>query len=170
MWSKPILNWKGSKYGKTKKVHSYSLWLLYLNADWYLSKHCRLTIFSWASFPILDFLDQQEKFATSATCVTTLTLATKAAFIHKILCFEVFSVNWLTECSKIKSFMNAKTYRAYIVFLTLPIKNGPLPTELKFKESTVFPHLFSGKSCILLFFHLFPRFLFCFQKQWNKNK
>ena len=122
MWSKPILNWKGSKYGKTKKVHSYSLWLLYLNADWYLSKHCRLTIFSWASFPILDFLDQQEKFAT---CVTKLTLATKAAFIHKILCFEVFSVNWLTECSKIKSFMNAKTIEHTLYFWPYPSRMVP---------------------------------------------
>ena len=30
----------------------------------------------------LDFLDQQEKFATSATCVTKLTLAAKVAFIR----------------------------------------------------------------------------------------
>ena len=31
----------------------------YLNANWYLSKHCRLTIFSWVSVPILEyFLDQ----------------------------------------------------------------------------------------------------------------
>ena len=29
---------------------------------------------------------------TSATCVTKLTLAAKAAFICKILCFEVFKV------------------------------------------------------------------------------
>ena len=63
-----------------------------LGADWQLSKHCRLTIFSWASVPILSFFDQQEKFATSATCVTKLTLAAKAAFIRKILCFEVFKI------------------------------------------------------------------------------
>ena len=70
--------------------HSYSPLLLYLNADWHLSKHCKLTIYSWASVPILSFFYQQEKFATSATCVNKLTLAAKAAFIRKILCFEVF--------------------------------------------------------------------------------
>ena len=38
-------------------------------------------------------LDQQEKFATYATYITKLTLATKAcAFIRKILCFEVFKI------------------------------------------------------------------------------
>ena len=47
---------------------------------------------TFQSTAILDFLDQQEKFASSATCVTKLTLATKAAFIHKILCFEVFKI------------------------------------------------------------------------------
>ena len=46
----------------------------------------------WAYVPILSFFDQQEKFATSATCVTKLTLAAKAAFIRKILCFEVFKI------------------------------------------------------------------------------
>ena len=72
--------------------HSYSPSLLYLNADWHLSKHCKLTIFSWASVPILSFFDQQEKFATSATFVTKLTLAAKAAFIRKSVCFEVFKI------------------------------------------------------------------------------
>ena len=53
-----------------KSIHNYSLWL---------------AIFSWASVPILDFHDQQEKFVTSACCVTKLTLhgAAKAAFIRK---------------------------------------------------------------------------------------
>ena len=62
-----------------KSVHNYSLWL---------------AIFSWASVPILDFHDQQEKFMTSASCVTKLTLhvAAKAAFIRKILCFELFKI------------------------------------------------------------------------------
>ena len=51
LWCKLILTRKGSKYRKRKGIHSYSLWLLYLhvNADWHLSKHWRLTIFSWAS-------------------------------------------------------------------------------------------------------------------------
>ena len=59
-----------------KSTHNYILWL---------------AIFSWASVPILDFHNQQEKFATSASCVTKLTLhvAAKAAFIRKIVCFEV---------------------------------------------------------------------------------
>ena len=75
---------------KQESIHSYSLWFLYLNADCYLSKHCRLTIFSWASVPILDFLDQQEKFVISTTYVTKLTLAAKViAFICKILWFKV---------------------------------------------------------------------------------
>ena len=30
---------------------------VFLIADWYLSKHCRLAIFSWASVIILGFLD-----------------------------------------------------------------------------------------------------------------
>ena len=38
--------------------------------------------------------------------------------------------------------MNAKTYGAYIVFLALLIKNGPLPTELKFKETPHFRTFF----------------------------
>ena len=40
-------------------------------------------------------------------------LAVNAGFICKILCFEVlkyFSVNWLTGCSKIKAFMNDKSF------------------------------------------------------------
>ena len=48
--------------------------------------------FLWASVTILDFLNQQEKFVTSATCVTELTLLAQAAFIHKILCFEVIKI------------------------------------------------------------------------------
>ena len=64
----------------------------YLNANWYLLKHCRLTIFSWVSVPILEFLDQQEKFTSPTTCVTKFTLAVNAGFIRKILCFEVLKV------------------------------------------------------------------------------
>ena len=63
-----------------------------LSDYWYLSKYCRLTIFSWASVPILDFINQQGKFATYATYVTKLTLGAEAAFIRKIfLCFHVFA-------------------------------------------------------------------------------
>ena len=92
LWSKPMLTRKGSKYRKRKSIHSYSLWLLYLNAYWYISKHCRLTIFLWVSVLILDFLDQQEKYVTSMICVTKLSLAVKAAFIDEILCFEAFKI------------------------------------------------------------------------------
>ena len=67
LWSKPISHEKEVNTEKQTSIHSYSFWLLYLNADWYLSKHCRLTIFPWASVPVLDFLDQQEKFTTSLT-------------------------------------------------------------------------------------------------------
>ena len=64
---------------------------------------------------VLDFLEQQEKFATSAAYVTKLTLAAKVAFIRKIVFFfEVFKM-----CAS----------SAY--FLALPVKNGPLPAELK---------------------------------------
>ena len=59
-----------------------------LSDYWYLSKHCRLTMFSWASVPVLAFLDQKEKFATSVTCVTKFTIAAKATFICKILCLR----------------------------------------------------------------------------------
>ena len=34
-----------------------------------------MTMFSWASVSILDFLDQKEKFTISVTCFTKLTLA-----------------------------------------------------------------------------------------------
>ena len=61
-------------------------------ADWILSKHCRLTIYLWVSLSILDFLNQQENFATSVAYVIKLTRVAKAAFIHKILCFEVFKI------------------------------------------------------------------------------
>ena len=58
----------------------------------FLLKHCRLTMFSWASVSILDFLNQQEKFTISVTCFTKLTLVAEAAFIRKIHCFEVFKI------------------------------------------------------------------------------
>ena len=74
---------------KNKKYAQLFSLITYLNANWYLLKHCRLTIFSWVSFPILEFLDQQEKFTSPTTCVTKFTLAVNAGFIRKILCFEV---------------------------------------------------------------------------------
>ena len=89
-----------------------------------------------------DFLNQQEKFAISATCVTKLTLAAKAAFIHKILCVEVFKIlsfqsNGWQDARKFKAFMNTKPLpwqeSAPLVHIVLPVKNGPLPAELKFR-------------------------------------
>ena len=71
----------------------------------------------WASVIILDFLNQQENFATSVTWVTKLNLAAKAAFIHKIPYCEIHLYNtfWLIGwqdftrgCSKIEALMNPK--------------------------------------------------------------
>ena len=49
-------------------------------------------MYLWVSLSILDFLNQQENFATSVAYVIKLTRVAKAAFIHKILCFEVFKI------------------------------------------------------------------------------
>ena len=75
-----------------------------------------------------------------------LTLAAKAAFIHKILCFEVFVILFgqlVDRMLKNKSqFKNTKlpTRRVplwcILIFLALPVKKGPLPNELKFRETT----------------------------------
>ena len=104
------------------------------------------TIFLWAYVPILSFIDQQEKFAASATCVTKLTLAARQPSFVKFFvlrCLKYFSVNWLRGCSKIKAFMNAKPspgrrVRLWNTFLALPVKNGPLPAKLKCRENTAF--------------------------------
>ena len=85
---KLILTRKGSKYGIIKKYTQ----LFSVITDSILSKHCRLTIYLWVSLSILDFLNQQENFATSVAYVIKLTRVAKAAFIHKILCFEVFKI------------------------------------------------------------------------------
>ena len=84
-------------------------------------------------------------FATSATCVTKLTLVAKAAFIRKILCFEVFKILFgqlvdrmlenksLHECEAPPL---AGECASGILFSALPVKNGPLPAKLKFRENT----------------------------------
>ena len=79
--SKPIFTRKGENTERKRYTQLYSLWL-YLNANWYLSRHCRLTIiFLWAFIPIiLDFLDQQES-SRLPRVVTKLTQVAKAAFI-----------------------------------------------------------------------------------------
>ena len=70
---------------------------------------------------LFDFLYQQEKFATSTTCVTKSTLEAKAAFMRK------------------NSLLGGvgKRMRFWHIFLALPVKNGPLPTELKFMGRTL---------------------------------
>ena len=80
--SKPISTRKGENTERKRYTQLYSLWLRYLNANWYLSRHCRLTIiFLWAFIPIiLDFLDQQES-SRLPRVVSKLTQVAKAAFI-----------------------------------------------------------------------------------------
>ena len=100
----------------------------------------------WAYVPILSFFDQQEKFATSATCVTKLILAAKAAFIRKILCFEVFKILFgqlVERMLENKSLHDreapplAGQCASETHFLALLVKNGPLPAKLKCRENTV---------------------------------
>ena len=97
------------------------------------------------SVAILDFLDQQEKFATSRRVLLNWQAA-KAAFIHKILCFEVFKIlcgqlidrmlenKSLRECKAPPP--PARRVHLWYIILVLPVKNGPLPAELKFRENT----------------------------------
>ena len=101
--------------------------------------------------PNLDFVDQQEKFAT---CVTKFAQAIKpaeAAFICKILCFEVTKilfgqlVDWMLvnkslHKREIRPPPPLPAWRAHLwrIFLALPIKNGPLLAELKFRENTAY--------------------------------
>jgi len=65
-----------------------------------------------------------------------LTLAAvKAAFIHKILCFEMFENKSLCEC-KAPPPLPARRVHLWCIFLALPFKDGPLPAELNFGENT----------------------------------
>ena len=51
----------------------------------------------------------------------------EAAFIRKILCFEVFkyfSVNWLTGCLKIKAFMKAKPPYHILLLFSMKVDGG----------------------------------------------
>ena len=114
--------------------------------DWILSKHCRLTIYLWVSLSILDFLNQQENFATSVAYVIKLTRAAKAAIIHKILCFGVFKILFgqlVDRMLENKSRQErdappplARREPLWRILLALLVKNGPLPAELKFRENT----------------------------------
>ena len=76
-----------------------------------------------------------------------LTLAAKAAFIHKILCFKVFVILFGQLVERMlknnSQFKNTKLPHqesiplwCILIFLALPIKKGPLPNELKFRETT----------------------------------
>ena len=115
--------------------------------DWILSKHCRLTIYLWVSLSILDFLNQQENFATSVAYVIKLTRVAKAAIIHKILCFGVFKILFgqlVDRMLENKSRQErdapplplARREPLWRILLALLVKNGPLPAELKFRENT----------------------------------
>ena len=99
--------------------------------------------------PNLDFVDQQEKFAT---CVTKFAQAIKpaeAAFIHKILCFEVTKilfgqlVDWM--------FVNKSLHKREIPPPPPCLESAPLAhifgltdqewsllAELKFRENTAY--------------------------------
>ena len=77
-----------------------------------------------------------------------LTLAAKAAFIHKILCFEVFVIlfgqlveRMLKNNSQFKNTLAPPPGEypplwCILIFLALPVKKDPLPNELKFRETT----------------------------------
>ena len=79
--------------------------------------------------------------------VTKLTLAVKAAFIHKILCFETFKIIFgqlvdrmlenksLCECEA-PHHPSARRVHLWCIFLALPFRDGPLPAELNFGENT----------------------------------
>ena len=45
-----------SKQEKKVNTEKQKVYTAILSDYWFLSKHCRLTFFSWASVPILDFL------------------------------------------------------------------------------------------------------------------
>ena len=55
-------------------------------------------------------------------------------------CLKYFVVNLLTECLKVKAFMNVKhplllgDYASDTYFWPLPVRNGFVPAELKFRE------------------------------------
>ena len=80
--------------------------------------------------------------------VAKLTLAVKAAFISKILCFEMFKIIFgqlvdrmlenrsLFECEPPSPPPPARRVHLWCIFLALPFRDGPLPAELNFGENT----------------------------------
>ena len=79
--------------------------------------------------------------------VTKLTLAVKAAYIHKILCFETFKIIFSQLVNRMlenKSLFEceapppppARSLHLWCIFLALPFRDGPLPAELNFGENT----------------------------------
>ena len=86
-------------------------------------------------------------FATSATCVTKLTLVAKAAFIWKSLCFEVFKVlfsQFVDRMLENKSLHERDPpphpHQENAPAPLTPVKNGRSPAELKFRENTGFKY------------------------------
>jgi len=83
------------------------------------------------------------------TFVTKLSLAAKAAFVHKTLCFEVLKilfglfVDRMLENKSLHERLRppppppapGKRMGLWCIVLALPVKNGPLFAELKFKEN-----------------------------------
>ena len=102
----------------------------------------------WFYFPIKvaggHSLSTPGKIPGQRLLMTTLVLA-KAPFIRKILCFEVFKILFsqlVDRMLKKKSLLECKApppqpppppSSAY--FFALPVKNDPLPPELKFSEN-----------------------------------
>ena len=82
--------------------------------------------------------------------VTKLTLTVKAAFIHKILCFEMFKiifgqlVDRMLENKRLFACEppppppppQARRVHLWCIFLALPFRDGPLPAELNFGKNT----------------------------------
>ena len=68
-----------------------------------------------------------------------MTLAAKAAFIRKILCFEVFKILFgqLVDRMLENKSLHEREAPPLARECALPVKNGPLPAKLKFRENTV---------------------------------
>ena len=146
LWSKPIL----TRNGKTKGIHSSSLWLLYLKcllvpvealqANNFFVGFCPNARHSWITGKVCDFCD--------LCYYCKLTLAVKATFICRTHCFDVFKIllgQLIDRMLENKSLHERKATPEppprqesvpLVHILALPVKNGPLPAELKFRENT----------------------------------
>ena len=89
----------------------------------------------------------------------------KAAFIRKVLCFEVFKilfgqlVDRMLENKSLHE-LEAPPLAGECASGTYfwPVKNGPLPAELKFRENTELPSLFASDDDQIVS-HDAPRFM-----------